>query len=120
MNYLGLLKLVAPETIVVVTAFAVLLADLVALRGLELRIRLLIGALISVVGCLTAIGWMLILPQHQNLMEGTFVADSSTQFVKVALVVLSLFTILISVERTFSVHAGEYYALLLLGLSGMM
>ena len=51
MNYLELLKLAAPETIVVVTALTVLAADLVALRGLELRFRLIIGALISCVGC---------------------------------------------------------------------
>ena len=45
MIYLELLKLAAPETIVVITALLVLVADLVALRELELRFRLIIGDL---------------------------------------------------------------------------
>ena len=40
-SYLELLKLAAPETIVVLTVLVVLAADLLALRGLELRFRLL-------------------------------------------------------------------------------
>jgi len=120
MSYLVLLKLAAPETLVILTAFAVLGADLLGMRGLEPRFRFLVCALVSSVGCLATIAWMLILPEQQNLLEGTFVIDPTIRLVKVALVGLTLFTILISVERHFSPHAGEYYALLLLALSGMM
>jgi NADH-quinone oxidoreductase subunit N len=120
MTYPGLLKLAAPEIIVVLTAFAVLAADVTALRGLELRIRMLVGALITGVGCLAAIAWMLVLPENGNLFEGVFLIDPMIRLVKVALVGLTLFTSLISVERSFSVHAGEYFALLLLALAGMM
>src|ERR1035441_10687304 len=42
-SYLELLKVAAPETIVVLTVLVVLTADLVALRGLELRFRLLVS-----------------------------------------------------------------------------
>ncbi len=66
-SYLELLKLAAPETILVLTVLVVLAADLLALRGLELRFRLLIGAMISCVGCAAAIAWMLALPQHAHL-----------------------------------------------------
>ena len=52
MSYLELLKLAAPETIVVITALAVLAADLLALRGLELRVPLASSAaMIACVGC---------------------------------------------------------------------
>jgi len=64
MSYFELLKLAAPETIVLVTALAVLAADLLALRELEVRFRLAIGAMISGLGCLVAIGWMLALPER--------------------------------------------------------
>jgi NADH-quinone oxidoreductase subunit N len=120
MNYLDLLKLAAPETLVVLTAFVVLAADLIALRGLEVRFRFLIGALISTVGCVGTIAWILVLPKEQNLLEGIFVGTAMIHLVKVALVALTVFTILISVERNFSMHAGEYFALLLLALSGTM
>src|SRR5215471_12605069 len=120
MSYLPILRLAAPETIVALTAFIVLAADLFGMRGLELRFRLLIGTMISCLGCVLAIGWMLVLPQHDNLMKGLLVVDPLTQLVKVGLLVLTIFTLLISVERTFSNHAGEYCALLLLATCGMM
>ena len=63
-SYLELLKLAAPEAILVLTALVVLAADLLALRGLERRIRLLVGAMIACVGCAVAIAWMLALPEH--------------------------------------------------------
>ena len=58
MNYLDILKFAAPETILVITALVVLGVDLWILRELELRFRLIIGGLISCVGCAAAIGWM--------------------------------------------------------------
>src|SRR6266481_3261058 len=120
MNYVELLKLAAPETIIVVTALVVLAADLVALRGLELRFRLLIGALISCVGCAAAIGWMLVLPDQANFLEGMLVIDPLTQLVKIAVLVLAIFTVLISIESDFTLHVGEYFALVLLAAVGMM
>ena len=39
-SYLELLKLAAPETIVVLTVLAVLTADALALRGLEMRFQI--------------------------------------------------------------------------------
>jgi NADH-quinone oxidoreductase subunit N len=119
-NYLELLKLAAPETIVVIAALLVLAADLLALRELEPRFRRVIGAMIACVGCVAAMAWMLALPQHANFMQGMLVVDPLTQLVKVVLLVLTIFTILISVETDFTPHAGEYFALILLAAVGMM
>lgn len=120
MSYLELLKLVAPETILVLTALVVLAADLVAMRELELHFRLAIGAMISSVGCLVAIGWMLVLPQHADVFSGILVVDPLNQLVKIALLSLTILTMLISIEGDFSVHAGEYFALVLFATVGMM
>jgi NADH-quinone oxidoreductase subunit N len=119
-SYLELLKLAAPETIVVIAALLVLAADLLALRELEPRFRRVIGAMIACVGCVAAMAWMLALPQHANFMQGMLVVDPLTQLVKFALLVLTIFTILISVETDFTPHAGEYFALILLAAVGMM
>jgi NADH-quinone oxidoreductase subunit N len=119
-SYLELLKLAAPETILVLTVLVVLAADLLALRGVEIRFRLLVGAMISCVGCAAAIGWMLALPQHAGSFEGMFVVTPLVQFVKVALLVLAIFTLLISVDTNFTPHAGEYFGLILLAVVGMM
>ncbi|HWX20195.1 MAG TPA: NADH-quinone oxidoreductase subunit N [Candidatus Binatia bacterium] len=120
MSYLELLKLAAPETILVVTALVVLAADLLTLRDLELRMRFLIGAMISCVGCAAAIAWMLALPQHADFAEGMLVINPLTQLIKVALLVLTIFTLLISIETDFTPHAGEYLALILLAAIGML
>jgi len=120
LNYLDLLKLAAPETIVVLTAFVVLVADLVAMRDLELRFRRVIGGLIACVGCLAAIGWMVALPQAREGLSGMLVVDALTQFVKVALLALTILTVLLSLESDFTTHTGEYFALILFGTVGMM
>jgi NADH-quinone oxidoreductase subunit N len=119
-NYLEILRLAAPETILVIAALAVLAADLVALRGLELRVRQIISALIAGAGCLAAIGWMLAMPEQANVMQGMLVVDPLTQLVKIALLALTIFTIVLSVESDFTTHVGEYLALILLATVGMM
>ena len=120
MSYLELLRLAAPETILVITALVVLAADLVALRGLELRFRMIIGAMISGVGCVVAAGWMLALPQNAQVLEGIFIVDPLSQLVKIALVALTVLTVLLSLESSFTDHAGEYFAMILLAGVGMM
>jgi NADH-quinone oxidoreductase subunit N len=120
MSYLQLLQLAAPETIVVLAALAVLGADLLALRGLEARFRRLICALIACAGCAAAIGWMAVLPHQANSLQGMLVVDPITRLVKIGLLVLTFFTVLLSVEADFTPHVGEYFALVLFGTVGMM
>jgi NADH-quinone oxidoreductase subunit N len=118
--YLALFKLAVPETIVVLAVLAVLVADFWALRGLELEFRRTIGAMIACAGCLGAIAWMAVTPQQGNFAEGMLVVDPLTQLVKVTLLVLAVFTILLSVDTDFTTHSGEYFALVLLATLGMM
>ena len=121
MSYLELLKLAAPETIVVIAALAVLAADLTTLRGLEVRFRFIIGGMIACAGCAAAAAWMLVMPEnHANFMSGMLVVDPLTQFIKIALLALTILTILISMESNFTTHVGEYLALILLATVGMM
>ena len=119
-SYAALLKLTAPEAILVVAALAVLGADLLFLRELELRLRLVIGAMISCAGCVAAAAWMILLPQHDYWMQGVLVIDPLVCFVKVALILLTLFTIVLSIDTQFTRHVGEYLALVLFAAVGMM
>ena len=120
MSYAELLKLAAPETIVVLTALVVLAVDLTSMRGLDARLRFTIGGMLASVGCAAAIAWMLVMPAHANALEGMLVVDPLTQLVKVALLALTIFTVLISIEGKFTEHVGEYLALILLATVGMM
>jgi NADH-quinone oxidoreductase subunit N len=120
MNYLELLRLAAPETIVTLVALVVLVIDLTSMRGLETRFRFIIGGMIASVGCVAAIGWMIVMPGHENVLNGMLVVDPLTQLVKVALLALTIFTVLLSIESNFTAHVGEYLALILMAAAGMM
>jgi NADH-quinone oxidoreductase subunit N len=119
-SYLELLKLAMPETIVVIAALAVLVIDLTSTRGMETRLRFGIGAMISCVGCLAALAWMLVVPTSGEAGDGMMLVNPLTQLVKGSLLVLTMFTVLLSVNTDFTRHVGEYLALVLLATVGMM
>jgi NADH-quinone oxidoreductase subunit N len=119
MSYLDLLKLALPETIVLLGALAALVADS-TMRGLTVRFRFLIGGMIAAVGCAAAIAWMLLAPGIGSAPGGMLAVDPLTQLVQIALLVLTIFTVLISMESDFTEHVGEYLALILLATVGMM
>ena len=66
LSYLELLRLAAPEAIVVLAALAVLAVDLMVMREEPLRNRFWVGAAFAGLGCLLAIGWLLTMnaPPH--------------------------------------------------------
>jgi len=119
-GYLELLELAAPEAVLVFTGLVVLAVDLLALRGVELRFRLFVAAMIAFVGCTAAMGWMLVLPEQAATFNGMWEVSPATQFIKVALLALTIFTVLLSVDTDFTPHVGEYFALILLAAVGMM
>jgi NADH-quinone oxidoreductase subunit N len=90
------------------------------MREVELSMRLVIGGMIACVGCVVAIGWICLVPVHQEALNGMFVVDGLTQFVKIGLLAMTIFTLLLSMQSNFTPHAGEYFALILLATVGMM
>lgn len=120
MSYFDLLKLAAPETILVLVALAVLAIDLTSMRGMETRLRFIIGGMVSAIGCIAAMTWMIVVPMHGEAGGGMMVVEPLTQLVKIGIVALTLFTVWLSVESDFTTHVGEYLALILLATVGMM
>ncbi len=120
MNYLELLGLAAPETIVVIGALVTLVVDLTALRGLETRLRFGIGVMITGVVCAAAILWMLVMPAQGEVGAGMMVVNPLTQLVKGGILALTFFTLLLSLNSDFTAHVGEYLSLIMLATVGMM
>ncbi len=120
MNYLQILQLAAPETIVTVTMLLVLGADLTVLREKTVAERFRVGGLLSIVGCVLAAVFAFARHIEFNLLNGILVVDPHSDFVKVALLALTIFTILISTSGKFTEHVGEYLSLILLGTIGLM
>ncbi|MBE0543788.1 MAG: NADH-quinone oxidoreductase subunit N [Verrucomicrobia bacterium] len=104
----------------VLAALAVLAVDLTVMRGMETRLRFIIGGMVAGVGCAAAVVWLVVVPTHGEAWGGMMVVNQLTQLVKVGLLALTIFTVLISLESDFTTHVGEYLALILLATVGMM
>jgi NADH-quinone oxidoreductase subunit N len=119
-DYVRMLRLAAPETMVTVTMLLVLAADLTVLRGKSLATRFQFGALLSVLGCASAALFAFTRREQVDLLHGILAVDPQTDFVKVAILALTIFTVLISTAGKFTDHVGEYLSLILLGTVGLM
>jgi NADH-quinone oxidoreductase subunit N len=119
-DYLNLLRLAAPEVIVTLAALAVLLIDLGALREHDNSTRRVISAMVAGIGCLAAFMFMVALPGTGSVLNGMLVVDPLTIFTKQCLLLLTLATVLLSIQMEFTDHVGEFFAVVLLGTVGMM
>jgi NADH-quinone oxidoreductase subunit N len=127
LNYAELLGRVAPETIVAVTALIVLAVDLAVMREEPLRHRFWVCAAFATLGCVVAGAWMLFINVPEAATRGLpsaladmFTDDPLTRLVKVALLLLTVCTMIISVEGKFTEHVGEFLSLILMATAGMM
>ena len=114
MSYLELLKLAAPETIVVVTALVVLTIGLTSARASKFC------PLVAALGIAIAIGAILKLPSHANLFGGMLVISPLNSLFKIICLLTALITIPIADSERSLRNSAEYLALLLLGSIGLM
>jgi NADH-quinone oxidoreductase subunit N len=119
-NYTQLLQLALPEVIVVATALIVMAIDLLFLRRAAIHKRFAVAASLASLGCVIAILRILLAPQVANFFDGMLIASPLTHLVQIALLVLTIFTLLISVDSTYTEHVGEFFLLVLFATVGMM
>ena len=114
MKYLDLLRLAAPEAIVVLIALAVLTVGLTSDRSRNLT------AVIAGFGILLAIWTTLRLPPHANLFGGMFVISPLNSLFKIICLTLALVTVPLAASEKSLRNPGEYLAMLLLGTVGLL
>jgi NADH-quinone oxidoreductase subunit N len=119
-NYAQLLRLALPEVIVVATALIVIATDLLFLRRGKTRVRFAVVAGLASLGCAGAIVRILLAPEVASILDGSLIANPLTHLVQIALLTLTIFTLLLSVDSTFTEHVGEFVLLLLVATAGMM
>ena len=120
MNYLEVFRAAAPETALAITVLLVLAVDMIAMRGESIQRRFQAGALISIIGCLMAAFFTFLHYGYTDPLHGLLVVDSLTNFLKLVLLALTVFTVLISTSGKFTEHVGEYLSLVLLATIGLM
>jgi NADH-quinone oxidoreductase subunit N len=113
------LCLIAPEIILTVFGFLVLLLDVFSAKEGKkgyLGILSLIGVVIAFFFTLPLMG------STQTGFEGMFISDGFTLFFKVLFLIIAFLTVLISMgyTRREGMDLGEYYALILFATLGMM
>ena len=114
MNYLELLKLAAPEGIIVLVALAVLTVGLTSDRSRNLP------AVIAGFGILLAIWTTLRLPHQANPFNGMLVVSPLNSLFKVICLFLALITVPLAASEKSLRNPGEYLAMLLLGTVGLL
>jgi NADH-quinone oxidoreductase subunit N len=115
---LGWMFPLVPEIIVIVFALAALLLDFAIVKRKSLAARSSIIGSITCFGCLAAMVWIAF---GQVFASSEMLAlNPLTQFLKMALLLLTLVVALLSFGARFSRHIGEYFALLLIASAGLM
>src|ERR1700674_3231365 len=113
MSYLDLLRLAAPEAVLVVTALVVLVLGLASTRALA------VCSAVAAAGLLFASSAVLMLPVQATLFNGMLVITPLTSLFKIVCLALAFFTVIVA-RQLHSRHHGEYLALLLLATVGPM
>ncbi len=113
MNYFELLRLAAPEAVLVVTALIVLAL------GLSTERASVLCSGVAAAGLLFASAAVLMLPPQATLFNGMLVITPLIALFKVICLALAFFTIIVA-RQSSERHQGEYLALLLLGTVGLM
>ncbi|HEY6070754.1 MAG TPA: proton-conducting transporter membrane subunit, partial [Chthoniobacterales bacterium] len=114
MSYLELLRLAAPETIIVVTALVVLTIGLTSSRASKF------AGVVAALGIVIAIVAILRLPAHANLFGGMLVISPLNSLFKIICLVLALVTVPFAATEKSLHNSAEFIALLLLAAVGLM
>jgi NADH-quinone oxidoreductase subunit N len=116
--YLECLTALTPEIIVIATALLVLLVDLTVAHETPLAHRVQLTGAMTFLGCSLAMMWLALTPSSVHV--AMLAISPVTQWLKMPLLLLTIFAVVLSWQARFTRHAGEYFALLLLGATGLM
>jgi len=114
MSYLELLRLAAPEAIIILVALAVLTIGLASDRSRNL------SAVMAAAGIALAIFATSRLPDHANLFGGMLVISPLNSLFKIICLVLAFVTVPLVASENNLRNPGEYLAMLLLGTAGLL
>jgi NADH-quinone oxidoreductase subunit N len=122
MNYADLLRVTWPETALEITALIVLIVDLGILRRSTLRLRVAGSAVLGVIGCGVALMTIPLQAQGGLNFPGSdqllLAVGGSTAVAQVAILALTVLTLLLLFNSTFTRNVGEFVAVTLMSATG--
>jgi NADH-quinone oxidoreductase subunit N len=123
MNYADLLRMTLPETALEVTALLVLVLDLGLLRKRALQLRIAAAAILGVIGCgvaLITIPLQASGPLHAPGGDPLLAFGGSASVAQVGILGLTVLTLFLLFDATFTRHVGEFVAITLMSATGAM
>jgi NADH-quinone oxidoreductase subunit N len=122
LSYLDVFKALNSEVMLAVTALAALTLDLGSLRRAEPLVRRRTIGTVAVIGLLASVIplWQQLGHPRTVLLGGTLAVDDLILVFKLVIVLLTLLTVVISMDYDVGRHVGEYFAVMLFGAIGMM
>ena len=121
MSYADLFLVTLPETALELAALLVLVVDLGLLRRAKPAMRVSVAAFLGVVGCGLALGMMPLEPQGGFAVPGNELLLSvggSAAVAQVGILALTVLTLMLFVESTFTPNPGEFVAVTLMAATG--
>ena len=121
-SYFEIFRSLSSEAMLVVTALAALTLDLASLRHAEPTLRRRTIGTVALIGLLASVIplWQQLGHPRTVFLGGTLAVDDLILVFKVVIVVLTLLTVIISMDFDIGRHVGEYFAVMLFGAIGMM
>ena len=124
MNFADLFRVTLPLTVLEVMTLVVLVVDLGLLRKATNQVRVTAAALIGIVGCGVA---MMMIPLHAQgglIYPGTsdivLAAGGSAAVAQAGILGLTILTLFLLIDSTFTRHPGEFVAIVLTSAAGGM
>lgn len=119
-DYHLLLVRLLPETVLVIGALIVLFLDQARSKSVSPAARSFLAVLLAGITVAIAILTLRLQSPVGSVYRGMLVLTSFTQLTKICLLLLALGTLFIASPAKFTTHIGEYVALLLLALVGLL
>jgi NADH-quinone oxidoreductase subunit N len=121
-SYFEIFRALSSEAMLIVTALAALTLDLASLRRAEPTTRRRTIGTVAIIGLLASVLplWQQLGHPRTVLLGGTLAVDDLILVFKLVIVLLTLLTVLISMDYDVGRHVGEYFAVMLFGAIGMM
>jgi len=122
MNYWELFRITLPETMLEIAALLVLIVDLGLLRKAALQTRLVVAALLGVLGCIAAQGALVVAPAGGLILPGStdvaLATMGSAAVAQTCILALTVLTLFLLVNSDFTRHVGEFVAVILMAATG--
>ena len=120
MSFASWLPALLPETIVLITALAVIGIDIAFMRGAPASFRLRVGSVLSVVGCGAGIFAIMAGSLEVPYIGDVLVFDPLADGARVSILLLTAATVVVSTGGRMPVQPAEFIAIILLAAIGMM